>query len=81
MVRLELCGIGMPDREYYLASSSRMDATRTRYKSHVATLLHLANTAIRTGRKLRYDPAKEQFVGDELANRYVNLPMRAPWHL
>ncbi len=46
-----------------------------------ATLLHLANIAIRTGRKLRYDPVKEQIIGDEEANRLVNPPMRAPWHL
>jgi hypothetical protein len=46
-----------------------------------AILLHLANIAIRTGRKLKFDPVKEEFVGDEPANRYANLPMRAPWHL
>jgi predicted dehydrogenase len=46
-----------------------------------ATLLHLANAAIRTGRKLHYDPVNEQFIGDEEANRLVNQPMRAPWHL
>jgi len=45
------------------------------------TLLHLANIAIRTGRKLRYDPEKEQIIGDDEANRLVNQPMRAPWHL
>jgi len=46
-----------------------------------ATLLHLANIAIRTGRKLHYDPVKEEIIGDEQANRLVNPPMRAPWHL
>lgn len=46
-----------------------------------ATLLHLANIAIRTGRKLRYDPVAERFIGDEEANRFVNVPMRAPWHV
>jgi hypothetical protein len=46
-----------------------------------ATLLHLANIAIRMGRKIRYDPVKEQIVGDDEANRLVNQPMRAPWHL
>jgi len=46
-----------------------------------ATLLHLANLAIRLGRKIQYDPVKEQIVGDEQANRLVNPPMRAPWHL
>jgi len=48
---------------------------------HSASLMHLANMAIRTGRKLHYDPVKEQIVGDEEANRLVNQPMRAPWHL
>ena len=46
-----------------------------------ATLLHLANISIRTGRKIQYDPVKEQIIGDEEANRLVNPPMRAPWHL
>jgi hypothetical protein len=46
-----------------------------------ATLLHLANIAIRMGRKINYDPVKEQIVGDDEANRLVNVPMRAPWHL
>jgi predicted dehydrogenase len=46
-----------------------------------ACILHLANLSIRLGRKLQYDPVKEQFVGDEEANRFVNVPMRSPWHL
>lgn len=46
-----------------------------------STLLHLANVAIRVGRKIQYDPVKEQIVGDEEANRLINPPMRAPWHL
>ena len=46
-----------------------------------ATILHLANIAIRTGRKIRFDPIKDQIIGDEEANRLVNQPMRAPWHL
>jgi len=27
------------------------------------------------------NPEKEEIVGDEEANRFVNIPMRAPWHL
>ena len=46
-----------------------------------ATILHLANIAIRIGRKIRFDPIKDQIIGDEEANRLVNQPMRAPWHL
>ncbi len=47
----------------------------------VATMLHLGNIAIRLGRKVQWDPVKEQFVGDDEANRLVNIPMRGPWHL
>jgi hypothetical protein len=46
-----------------------------------ATVLHLANIAIRVGRKIRYDPVAERIVGDDEANRLANQPMRAPWHL
>jgi hypothetical protein len=44
-------------------------------------ILHLTNVAIRVGRKIRFDPVTEQIVGDEEANRLINQPMRAPWHL
>ncbi|MGQ9730804.1 MAG: Gfo/Idh/MocA family oxidoreductase [Candidatus Zipacnadales bacterium] len=47
----------------------------------VASTLHLGNLAIRLGRKLKWDPDKEEFIGDEEANQFVNIPMRAPWHL
>ena len=43
--------------------------------------MHLANIAFRTGRKIRFDPVREQIVGNEEANRLVNPPMRAPWHI
>jgi hypothetical protein len=46
-----------------------------------AAVLHLANIAIRVGRKITFDPLKEEIVGDEEANRLINPPMRAPWHL
>ena len=76
----------MPDPEPLLtfaeAVKTRKQAGGNAEAAHrCAILLHLANIAIRTGRKLRFDPVKEEFVGDELANRYANPPMRAPWHL
>ena len=46
-----------------------------------ACLMHLSNIAFRIGRPFQYDPVKEQIVGDKEANRLVNQPMRAPWHL
>ena len=45
------------------------------------TIAHLANIAIRVGRKIRFDPVTERVVGDEAANRLANQPMREPWHI
>jgi predicted dehydrogenase len=33
------------------------------------------------GRKLRWDPVREEFVDDAEANRWLSRPMRSPWHL
>ena len=64
------------------AVRTRQEAGGGAESSHRATtVLHLANIAIRLGRAIRWDPAAERIVGDEEANRFVNIPMRAPWHL
>ncbi len=47
----------------------------------VATVCHLANLSIRLGRKLNWDPEKEQFVGDAEATALMSRPMREPWSL
>ena len=76
----------MPDPEP-LVNFQEAVMTRKRPGGHAeaahrcATILHLANIAIRMGRNLKYDPVKEQIIGDETANRLVTQPMRAPWHL
>jgi hypothetical protein len=36
---------------------------------------------MRLGRKLKWNPDKEEFVGDAEANRMLSRPMRAPWSL
>jgi predicted dehydrogenase len=46
-----------------------------------ATVCHLGNIAIRTGRKLVWDPRAERITNDSEANRWLGRPMRAPWHL
>ena len=76
----------MPDPEPMV---SFPDAIRTRKRTagnaevahRAACIMHLANIAIRVGRKIKFDPVKEQILGDQEANRLVNPPMRAPWHL
>ena len=44
-----------------------------------ASLCHLGVISIRLGRKLNWDPAKEQFVGDAEANSWVARQMRKPY--
>jgi hypothetical protein len=64
------------------AVRTRQQAGGNAESSHrVCVAMHLANIAIRVGRPVEFDPVKEQIVGDEAANRFVDIPMRAPWHL
>ena len=46
-----------------------------------ATVCHLGNMAVRLGRKINWDPAKEQIVGDDQAAAMLTRPYRAPWKL
>jgi hypothetical protein len=46
-------------------------------KSHIAC--HAAAIAWQLRRKLNFDPIKEEFVGDEEANRMRSRAMREPW--
>jgi predicted dehydrogenase len=51
------------------------DAVRSDIISHVSDI------AIRSGRKITWDPIKEQIVGDEEAARRLTRAMREPWRL
>jgi predicted dehydrogenase len=42
---------------------------------------HVGDIAIRLGRKVVWDPAKEQFIGDDEANRKMVRAFREPWRL
>lgn len=46
-----------------------------------ATLCHLGNIAMLLGRKLKWDPVRERFLGDSAANSMLARSMRAPWRL
>jgi|YNPNPStandDraft_1061719.scaffolds.fasta_scaffold05558_3 predicted dehydrogenase len=48
-------------------------------QSHIAC--HAAYIAWQLGRKLRFDPVKEEFIGDEEANRMRSRALREPWHI
>ena len=45
------------------------------------SVCHLASIARRVGRQLKWDPAKEQFVGDDDANQLVSRPRRKGYEL
>jgi len=46
---------------------------------HSSSLCHLGNIVARTGRSLHFDPAKEQFVGDDDASKLLRRDYRDHW--
>jgi predicted dehydrogenase len=46
-----------------------------------ATPGYLGVISMRLGRKVRWDPVRQQIVGDVEAARLLERPMRSPWHL
>lgn len=43
------------------------------------SVCHLGVIALRLGRKLNWDPAREHFVGDQQADQWLAREMRKPW--
>jgi len=48
---------------------------------HSASLCHLANIAMRVGRRLRFDTQRERFIGDDQANGYLTKEYRKGYEL
>ena len=46
-----------------------------------ATLVNLCKISWQLGRPISFDPATQRCRNDEAANRLIDPPMRAPWHL
>jgi predicted dehydrogenase len=69
-------------RNFLDAVKSRQDPIEPVEVGHrTANVCHLANIAMFLKRKIRWDPEKEQIVGDDEANRMLSRPMREPWNL
>jgi predicted dehydrogenase len=45
------------------------------------TVCHLGNIAYWLGRRLKWDPVKEEIIGDPEAGRWLDRPKRAPWRI
>jgi predicted dehydrogenase len=66
-----------------------LDCIRTRSKPvadveighRSISVSHLVNITREVGRPLKWDPAKEQFIGDDEANKLVDRPRRKGWEL
>ena len=44
-----------------------------------AVACHLANISLRLGRKILWDPEKEEIAGDSQASALLSRPYRKPW--
>ncbi len=49
--------------------------------AHIARIAHLGNISYRLGRKVFWNPEKQEFTGDAKANELIRPEYRAPWKL
>ncbi len=69
-------------RDFLNAVKKRTEPVAPAEVGHrTATICHLLNIAMLTGRKLKWDPEHERVLGDEDANKMLARPMRSPWRL
>lgn len=67
---------------FFACVASRKDPIMPVEAGHsVATLCHLGNIARWLGRRLKWDPEKEVFPGDDEANGYLDTKKRQPYEL
>ena len=73
--------------QYVQHTRNFLDCIKSRHQpnsdlesSHrVATVCHLANISLKTARKIRWDPEKEQIIADAEAAKMLVRPYRKPW--
>ena len=69
-------------QNFFDCVASRKDPIMKVNSGHrVAALCHLGNIARWLGRRLKWDPQKEVFPGDDEANRYLDAPKRKGYEL
>ncbi len=84
--------IGADEVRLYYSTSQKgnwLDCIRTRERPicdvaigcRSVTVCHLGNLAYWLKRPLKWDPVKEEFIGDPEANRWLDRPKREPWRV
>ena len=84
--------IGPNEKKVILSNDHRrnfLNAVKTKGQTiaHIDSAVHgemvnqQADIATRLRRKVRWDPVKEEFIGDPQATRMMARSMRSPWHL
>jgi hypothetical protein len=61
--------------------SRRQPVCNAEVAHRATTACHAANLCVCLGRPLTWDPAKEAFVGDDMANRMRSRALREPWRM
>ncbi len=61
--------------------SRALTITPVEVAHHSIMIGHLGVIAMKLGRKVKWDGARERFVNDAEADRMLSRPMRSPWHL
>jgi predicted dehydrogenase len=78
---------GSSPQQFDLHVRNFLDCVKTRQRpiadveqGHQAAVpCHLANISLRLGRKIRWDPEKEEILGDREASAQLERPYRQPW--
>ena len=66
--------------DWLISIQTRQPAVTTPEEAHRSTSACILGwIAMKLGRKLRWDPVKEVFVGDDEANAMCSRPQRAPY--
>lgn len=75
-------GKGGEHRNFYDCVKSRQPTYAPAEIGHrTISIAHIGNIAMLLGRKLRWNPEREQFVDDGDANAMLSRPQREPWTL
>jgi len=81
-VRLYDTGKGDDNFNFVQCVKSRKESCSPAEAAHRSSAVgYLGEIACRLKRKLKFDPKKELFVGDDEANKLLSRPMRDPWKL